>query len=128
MGGEKNQGIDEQRKVKSMEIVDQSTGLRDEIHYQKAKKKAREMRDFYINLSLFSIFIPIIIVVNLYFVPDFHWFWFSLLGWGTGLTFQGLSTFEIHPFMNNNWEERKIKQFMQEDVDREATKNNFKNN
>lgn len=126
MGREKNKGIDEQRKVKSMEVANKTFEIQDEIRYQRARKKVREMRNFYINLSLFSIFIPIIITVNLYFVPDFHWFWFSIMGWGTGVAFHGLSTFEIHPFMKNNWEERKIQQFMKEDLEREQNKNNFK--
>lgn len=101
---------------------------RDEIRYQKAKKKAREIRDFYINLTLYSFFIPLIIGINLYFVPQFHWFWFSIIGWGTGLAFHGLSTFEIHPLMKNNWEERKIQQFMKEELEREQKHNNLKKN
>ena len=96
----------------------------DNIRYQKAKKKAREIREFYINLSFFCFFIPLLIAINLHFVPQFHWFWFPIIGWGTGLTFHGLSAFEIHPFMRNNWEERKIQQFIKEDLEREKT--NFK--
>lgn len=87
--------------------------------YQKAKAKAREIRDFYINLSLFCFFIPVIIAVNLYFVPQYQWFWFSIIGWGTGLTFQGLTAFEIHPFLKQNWEERKIQQFLNEEIEKQ---------
>ena len=97
-----------------------------EIQYQKAKKKAREIRDFYINLSFFCFFIPIIIGINLYFVPEFHWFWFSVFGWGTGLIFHGLTAFEIHPLMKNNWEDRKIQEFIKEDLEREKYQNRQK--
>ena len=119
MGGEENPGIDEQRKNRPMELNHYSQLDNDKLRYQKAKTKAREIRDFYINLSLFCLFIPVIISINLIFVPQFHWFWFSIIGWGTGVVFHGLSAFDYHPFMNNNWEERKIQQFMQEDLERE---------
>ena len=85
-----------------MEINETKTLDNEKMHYQKAKKKVREIRDFYINLSLFSFFIPVLIFINLFFVPEFHWFWFSIIGWGTGLTFHGLTAFEYHPFMKNN--------------------------
>lgn len=106
-----------------MEIKQFSDLEKEKMQYQKAKKKAREIRDFYINLSLFSFFIPIIIFINLYFVPEFHWFWFSMLGWGTGLIFHGLSAFNSHPFMKDNWEERKIQQFIIEEIEREKQNN-----
>ena len=102
-----------------MELDSNKISVRDEIRYQKAKKKARNIRDFYINLSLFCLFIPIIIGINLYYVPEYHWFWFSLLGWGTGMFIQGLIAFEFHPTVTKNWEERKIQQFIKEDLERE---------
>ena len=102
-----------------MEINQFKASDSDKIQYLKAQKKVREIRDFYINLGLFCLFIPTIIFINLNYVPEFHWFWFSIIGWGTGVTFHGLSTFNFRPFLNNNWEERKIQQFMQEDLERE---------
>lgn len=98
----------------------------DTINYQKAKKKVRGMREFYINLLLFCVAMPIIIGCNLYFVPEYHWFWFSLMGWGSGLLFHGLSAFEINPLLRNNWEQRKIQEFLKESKERESKNNNFK--
>jgi hypothetical protein len=46
-----------------------------------------------------------------------------MLGWGTGLIFHGLSAFNSHPFMKNNWEERKIQQFINEEIEREKQNN-----
>ena len=102
-----------------MEIKKSDTEFSEEFQYKKAKKKAREIRYFYINLSLFCLIIPVIIGINLYFVPEIHWFWMSILGWGSGLLFHGLSIFGINPWMRNNWEERKIQQFIKEDIERE---------
>lgn len=105
-----------------MEINPKDQNPTNEIVYLRAKKKAREIRDFYINISLFCLFIPIIIAINLYYVPDFHWFWFSILGWGTGVTVHGLTVFGLSPLFGKNWEERKIQQFMNEEKQKENLK------
>ncbi|RZL43418.1 MAG: 2TM domain-containing protein [Pedobacter sp.] len=110
-----------------MEINEKEVIPDEGMSYLKAKKKAREIRDFYINLTLFCLIIPIIIVVNLIFVPHFHWFWFSMIGWGTGLVFHGFSTFEFSPFFKKGWEERKTQEFMQEELKREQLKNDLLN-
>ena len=110
-----------------MEVNAHKFVLKDEMKYQKAKKKARNIRDFYINLSLFCLFIPIIIGINLYFVPEFHWFWFSILGWGTGMLIHGLLAFEFYPVVIRKWEDRKIQQFIKEDLERENAHTNLKN-
>lgn len=106
--------------------IDSKELFSDEIRYQKAKKKARGIRDFYINLSFFCLCMPLIIGINLYYVPEFHWFWFSLTGWGIGLLFHGLSAFEFNPFMRHNWEERKLQQFIKEDLERENLQKDLK--
>jgi hypothetical protein len=38
-----------------------------------------------------------------------------MLGWGIGLLFHAMRVFNWFPFLNKEWEERKIKQFMEED-------------
>ncbi|WP_373940730.1 2TM domain-containing protein [Polaribacter sejongensis] len=51
--------------------------------YIRAQKRVKKIKGFYTHLSIYCIVIPIIIFVNLKFEPHFHWFWFSLCGWGT---------------------------------------------
>lgn len=126
MGRQKDSRIDEQGKKQPMEINVNESIFDTDRQYKKAKRKVHEIRSFYINLSLFSIFIPIIIAINLYFVPEYHWFWFSMIGWGTSVIFHGLAVFDCNPFMQNNWEERKIKQFIDEELEREKLKTQFK--
>jgi len=43
-----------------------------------------------------------------------QWFWFPMLGWGIGLVFQGFSAFGT-PLFGRDWEERKIKEIMNEE-------------
>jgi hypothetical protein len=68
------------------------------------------------HLIVYSLIIPTIIFVNLKFEPHFHWFWFSLLGWGTGLLIHWLNVFGFNLLgIGKNWEDKKIKEMMKED-------------
>lgn len=83
--------------------------------YAKAKKRVRDIKAFYTHLAVYCVIIPIIIYINLRFEPHFHWFWFSLIGWGLGLFGHWLSVFGIRLLgLEENWEARKIKEFMNE--------------
>ena len=88
---------------------------KEEQKYFKAKKRVNDIKGFYVHLFIYLITIPIIITVNLMFVPSFHWFWFSVLGWGMGLFFRWLGVFGFQKLgLGKDWEEKKIKEFMNE--------------
>ena len=93
----------------------QKQNLEIDYRYNWAKRKAKDIKSFYINLVLFCICMPIIIGVNIFVVPEFQWFWFSLLGWGSGVLVHGISAFELFPFLSKNWESKKLREFMNED-------------
>ena len=79
---------------------------KEEQKYFKAKKRVNDIKGFYVHLFIYLITIPIIITVNLMFVPSFHWFWFSVLGWGMGLFFHWLSVFGFQKLgLGKDWEE-----------------------
>ena len=80
--------------------------------YNRAKKRVKEIKSFYYHLTCYCTIMPIIIFTNLAFDPQFHWFWFSLLGWGTGLLIHGMTAFNRIPFLGKDWEERKMREFM----------------
>jgi len=61
------------------------------------------------------IVIPFLIFINLYFSPRFHWFWFPAIGWGIGVIFHWLEANNYNVFLGKNWEERKIKEMMEEE-------------
>ncbi|RZJ65824.1 MAG: 2TM domain-containing protein [Flavobacterium sp.] len=85
------------------------------IEYRKARKQAREIKGFYIHVMMYCLVIPILIAINLIFVPDFYWFPFSMFGWGTGLLFHAMTVYKYTPFLGRNWEDRKIQQFIEEE-------------
>ena len=83
--------------------------------YLRAVEQVEEIKGFYSSLIAYFIVIPILIYINLTYVPQFHWFWFPIMGWGIGLVFQGFKAFAYNPFLGRNWEERKIQEYMNED-------------
>lgn len=76
--------------------------------YYSAKKRVEELKGFYGNLISYCVVIPILIAVNLIYMPQFHWFWFSACGWGFGLTMHALKVFGY----GSKWEERKIQEIL----------------
>lgn len=98
--------------------------LTDEQAYHRAKKKAQEIKGFYCNLFCYCIVVPFLIFINLTFSPQFYWFWFSAIGWGIGVVINGFIAFGHIPFLSKDWEERKLKQFMEQD--KQASINNKK--
>lgn len=90
------------------------------FEYERARRKVKEIRGFYYNLLCYCIVIPVLIIINVTFTPEYQWFWFSLIGWGTGLLMHGLSAFGYTPFLGRSWEERKLRELM--DKENEQTK------
>jgi hypothetical protein len=94
--------------MKSTENIENSSYLR-------AVERVEEIKGFYSSIIAYCIVIPFLIYINLTYVPQFHWFWFPIMGWGIGLIFQGFKAFGYNPFLGKNWEERKIREYMNED-------------
>jgi hypothetical protein len=82
--------------------------ISDQTLYAMAEKKTREIRSFYYNLLAYCIVIPTLIIINLTFNPEFYWFIFSMVGWGTGLLLHWMSAFGRNPLVGKGWEERKL--------------------
>ena len=88
-----------------------------EERYFKAQKRVKAIKGFYTHLTIYCLIIPVIIYVNLTYEPHFHWFWFSTLGWGTGLFFHWLRVFGFNLLgFWKDWEEKKIKEYMNENI------------
>lgn len=48
---------------------------------------------------------------------SYAWFLWAAFGWGIGIVFHAVGVFQWNPFFNKDWEERKIKEFMDQDKD-----------
>jgi|UniRef100_UPI004047BA15 two-component system, LytTR family, sensor kinase len=94
------------------------TDNQEQFRYLKAKEKVQKLKGFYANLITYCLVIPCLVYINLRFVPDFHWFYFPILGWGMGLLFHGMEVYNYNPFLGKDWEQRKIKSLMEEEENR----------
>ncbi|MGB3144018.1 MAG: 2TM domain-containing protein [Maribacter sp.] len=81
-------------------------------NYEKAKEKVAAIKSFYGNLLAYCIVIPVLAYIN-YRTTSFPWALFPALGWGFGLLMNGLCAFGYNPIFGKDWEERKIKEYMQ---------------
>jgi len=83
--------------------------------YDLAKEKVNKIRGFYASLIMYCITIPIFIALNLRTSPNYYWFYFPMIGWGFGLLIQGLNAFKNNLLLGKKWEQRKLKQFLEEE-------------
>ena len=79
--------------------------------YLRAKEKVEKIKGFYSNLTSYLIVLPILAYIN-FRTTDFPWVIFPALGWGFGVVAHGMEAYGYNPFMGKNWEERKIREFM----------------
>lgn len=86
--------------------------------YLKAKRKVAEIKEFYISLTSYVVFIVALAGLN-YYVNQWRnaWFLWAAFGWGIGIVFHAMKVFGGVSFLSKDWEERKLKQFL-EDEDR----------
>jgi hypothetical protein len=104
--------------TKQVMIMETTANYSENNAYYRAKKRVEALKGFYGSLISYCIVIPILIFINLTYMPKFHWFWFSAVGWGTGLAIHAFKVFGY----SSNWEERKIKELMEQ----EDNKQNWK--
>ncbi|BDW91267.1 histidine kinase [Flagellimonas marinaquae] len=95
---------------KTMENMD------NENKYIRARERVDELKKFYGNLTSYVLVISGLALIN-YFSNGFGYMWFlwAAFGWGIGLLFHALKTFDLNPFFGKQWEKRKIEEFMRED-------------
>ncbi|QIY84487.1 Pr2TM family membrane protein [Chryseobacterium sp. NEB161] len=78
------------------------------IAYERAVKRVKELKGFYGNLISYCIVIPFLVIINLITSPKELWFYWPMLGWGIGVVAHAMNTFAI----GKNWEEKKIREIM----------------
>jgi hypothetical protein len=89
-----------------------------ENKYIQAKGRVACIKKFYTSLLFYIIFISFLAALNYYSNEwRYAWFLWAAMGWGIGLLFQAAKAFRWAPFMNKNWEDRKIKEYMDKDED-----------
>lgn len=87
-----------------------------ENKYIRAKEKVSRIKKFYSSLLSYVVFIGFLAGLN-YYTDGWNnpWFLWAALGWGIGIIFHAFKAFDWMPYMNKDWEDRKIKEFMDND-------------
>ena len=104
--------------TKQVNVMETTANYSENTAYYRAKKRVEQLKGFYGNLISYCCVIPILIFVNLTYMPKFQWFWFSALGWGFGLSMHAFQTFGY----GANWEERKIQELLEKDDNKQTWK------
>lgn len=82
--------------------------------YLRAKKRVENLKAFYIHLTVFILVNLMLFFINILTDPSELWFLYPLGGWGIGIAIHGLTIFSAGK-LGSEWEERKIKEYMDED-------------
>jgi len=90
------------------------TDFKEEYRYIRAKERVEKMKEFYMNLIAYVGVNTFLVILNYYTSWDHKWFIYPLIGWGIGLLFHYFEAFGYFPFLSKNWEEKKIKELMDE--------------
>lgn len=83
--------------------------------YIKAKKHVKRLKDLFYHIIAYIFLVPVWIYINYKTYWDYKWFWFPVVAMGLSIIIHAIIIFGF----NNDWEERKIKEYMNKD--------NFKN-
>jgi uncharacterized integral membrane protein len=92
----------------------------EEINYQEALKRVKKIKGFYTHAIVYIIVNIMIVIINIQNLNEGEsYFQFknfmTAFFWGIGLVAHGLSVFMPNWIMGQNWEERKIKEFMEKE-------------
>ncbi len=88
----------------------------DDAKYMRAKERVALIKKFYTSVLSYIVVISFLAYLNYEGNKwGYAWFLWPALGWGIGLLFQGAKAFGWNPFFGKQWEERKMKEFMEDD-------------
>ena len=87
----------------------------DRARYERARRRVREIRAFYLHATVFVAVNALLHVINFATGRRAYWAFWPLFGWGIGLAAHGLATYRWVPFLGRDWERRKIEQLMDQD-------------
>ena len=81
--------------------------------YEEAKRRVKELRDFYRNLLTYVAVNIFLIIINLITSPGSLWFYWVTIFWGLAILLHASKVFILKgKFLGKEWEEKKIKEMM----------------
>lgn len=89
------------------------TSVTDEERLARARRRLAAIKGFYVHLCVFVTVLAGLLVINVA-AGGPWWVLWVLFGWGMGVAAHALAVFGRAPRMIEDWEERKLKQLMNE--------------
>lgn len=88
--------------------------------YERAEKRVKRIKGFYSHLLVYIVINIMIVIINVQNLDAgesyFQWRNFTTFGfWGIGLLAHALTVFMPDIILGKNWEERKIKEYMEKE-------------
>ena len=80
--------------------------------YQEAKQRVKQLKGFYVHLTVYVLVNAMLFLINLTTTPDVLWFIWPLIGWGVGILMHAVYVFGFGRWLGPDWEEKKIKEIM----------------
>ncbi len=90
--------------------------INEEEMYERAKARVYELKKFYNNLFSYIVVVSFLAGLN-YYTNEWRnpWFLWCAAGWGLGIVFHAIKAYQINPVFNKDWEENKIRKYMEEE-------------
>jgi len=77
-----------------------------------AFERVRKIKKFYLHVAQYVLVIAVLVVINLVTSPHYFWAIWPALGWGVALAMNGMTTFDLVPFLNAAWERKKVEDYL----------------
>ncbi len=82
--------------------------------YHEARQKVTKIKNFYQYLGLYILVNALLAAINLIMSPGKLWFYWVTLFWGIAVIWQAYDVFGTDQILGKEWEEKKIKEYMEE--------------
>lgn len=83
--------------------------------YQRARARVDAIRGFYVHLAIYLLVNLGLFLINMSTNSHSLWFYWPLMGWGIAVAIHGLTVFWPVAAPGSNWEQRKIREYMEKD-------------
>ena len=94
-----------------MKHDDPHTGHSTDALERKARKRVKQLTEFYTHLGSYLLINSFLICLNLLTAPHTLWAIWPVLGWGVGLASHAVSVFGLLGIGGKAWQERKAREF-----------------
>lgn len=85
---------------------------------RRARRRLAAEKSFYTHLTTYVVVIGALFLINALTSRSYWWFVWPAIGWGIGIIFHAVSTFSSFGVLGREWEDRRLKQLIDEESKR----------